>query len=75
MYMYQPLINRLKSEDVARISEYSITYPTSAKYLTDTLNRSTNWLTLEYDVICLLNDVFSCGYNPSAISKLFPTNQ
>lgn len=73
--MYQPLINRLKSEDVARISEYSIAYPTSAKYLTDTLKGSTNWLTLEYDVILLLNDVFSCGYNPSAISNLFPTNQ
>ncbi len=69
--MLEPLINRMKTDDINRMLDYSHQYPHSGKYLFDTLTESKNWLTLEYDVVCLLNDVFNCGYNPTAISDLF----
>lgn len=69
--MSEPLINRMKTDDINQVLEFNQKYPSSGQYLIDTLMKSHNWLTLEYDVICLLNDVFNCGYNPSAISNLF----
>lgn len=71
--MIEPLINRLRIEDIQTIQEYGSKYPTSAKYLLDSLSECGNWLSLEYDVILLINDIFGCGYSPSAIGKLFPT--
>lgn len=71
--MIEPLINRLRSEDAEKIREYGSKYPTSAKYLTDSLSECTSWLSLEYDVILLINDIFGCGYSPSAIANLFRT--
>jgi len=70
-YMSQPLINRMETVRINEILSYSHTYPHSGQYLMDTLMETKNWLELQYDVICLLNDVFNCGYRPSDISPLF----
>lgn len=70
---YEPLINRMSTEDVNRMLEYTQTYPNSGQKLINTLTESYVWLELKYDTVCSLNDVFGCGYNPSAISNLFET--
>jgi hypothetical protein len=70
---YEPLINRMSTEDVNRMLEYTQTYPNSGQKLINTLTESYVWLDLKYDIVCSLNDVFGCGYNPSAISNLFET--
>ena len=67
----EPLINRMSTDDINKILEYTQTYPLSGQKLIDTLMEYTIWLDLRYDTVCLLNDVFSCGYNPTAISDLF----
>ena len=69
--MNNPLINRMKTDDINRMLEFSQTYKTSGNYLIDRLMETESWLDLEYDVICTLNDVFKCGYTPSDISPLF----
>jgi hypothetical protein len=61
----------MKTDDINQVLEFNQKFPTRGEYLIDTLMESHNWLTLEYDVIILLNDVFNCGYNPTAVSELF----
>ncbi len=69
--MLEPLINRMKTDDVNRMIEYSHKYPISGQALIDTLMKSTIWLDLKYDTICQLHDVFGCGYRPTAIYDIF----
>ena len=65
------LINRMKTDDINRMLEFSHTYKISGQYLIDRLMETDSWLNLEYDVICILNDVFKCGYTPTDIASLF----
>ena len=65
------LINRMKTDDINRMLEFSHTYKISGQYLIDRLMETDSWLNLEYDVVCHLNDVFKCGYSPSEICVLF----
>jgi hypothetical protein len=69
--IYEPLINRMKTDDVNRILEYNQSHPASGKYLIDSLMVIDSWLDLKYDSVCTLNDVFNCGYAPASISNLF----
>ena len=66
-----PLINRMKTDDINTILSHLHKYPTSGQYIIDCLMKVDSWLNLEYDVICHLNDVFKCGYTPTDISQLF----
>ena len=69
--IYEPLINRMKTDDVNRILEYNQNCPASGKSLIDSLMVIDSWLDLKYDSVCTLNDVFNCGYSPASISNLF----
>ncbi len=71
MNIIEPLLNRMSTDDINRMKDYRQQYPHSGDYLFDSLKKTGNWLSLEYDVVCLLNDVFGRGYNPTAISDLF----
>lgn len=66
-----PLINRMKTDDINLILTHLHKYPTSGQYLMDSLMKVDSWLNLEYDVICHLNDVFKCGYTPTDLALLF----
>jgi len=67
----EPLINRMKTDDINMMLAYTHQYPLTGQKLIDTLMESYNWLDLKYDTICSLNDVLGCGYNPTSISGLF----
>ena len=69
--IYEPHINRMKTDDVNRILEYNRNYPASGKNLIDSLMVIDSWLDLKYDSVCTLNDVFNCGFSPTSISNLF----
>lgn len=69
----EPLINRMKTDDINTMLAYTHQYPLTGQKLFDTLMESYFWLDLKYDTICSLNDVLGCGHNPSAISGLFET--
>ena len=69
--IYEPLINRMKTDDVNRILEYNRNYPASGKNLIDSLMVIDSWFDLKYDSVCTLNDVFNCGFSPTSISNLF----
>ena len=71
MSVSNPLVNRMKTDDINRLLEFSHNYPTSGQYVFDCLMKVDSWLNLEYDVICQLNDVFKCGYHPTDIATLF----
>lgn len=66
-----PLINRMKTDDINTILNHLQKYPTSGQYIIDNLMKIDSWLNLEYDVVCQLNDVFKCGYHPSDVAQLF----
>jgi hypothetical protein len=69
--IYEPLINRMSTDNVNRILEYNQNCPASGKSLIDSLMVIDSWLDLKYDSVCTLNDVFDCGYSPASISNLF----
>lgn len=71
MNVSNPLVNRMKTDDINLLLEFSNEFPTSGQYVFDCLMKVDSWLNLEYDVICHLNDVFKCGYTPTEISQLF----
>lgn len=66
-----PLINRMKTDDINVLLEYNQTYPNSGQYIIDNLMKIDSWLDLQYDVVCQLNDVFKCGYHPTDVAQLF----
>ena len=57
--IYEPLINRMSTDNVNRILEYNQNYPASGKNLIDSLMVIDSWLDLKYDSVCTLNDVFN----------------
>ena len=73
MNTFEPLINRMSTEHINMMLEYTQSYPNTGRKLMDTLSESYFWLDLKYDTVCSLNDVLGCGYNPTAISNLFET--
>ncbi len=67
-----PLINRMKVDKINELLAFTHKYPTSGQNCIDNLMETDSWLNLSYDTICVLNDVFHCGYTPIDICKLFP---
>ena len=58
-------------DKINQLLDYQKTFPASGELVFDELMVREYWLDLRYDVICILNDVFKCGYSPTAISNLF----
>lgn len=69
--MNNPLMNRMSTERINRVLEYNEKFPYSTKTVIDELMGCETFLNLSYDSVCVLNDIFDCGYNPTGIASLF----
>ena len=69
--MINPLVNRMSTPNVNKLLNFTHNHPATGEMVFDELMNNDSWLYLRYDTICVLNDVFNCGFNPTSISELF----
>lgn len=65
------LINRISTDNINKMLSFTHKFPTSGQTVIDELMVKTTWMDIRYESICILNDIFGCGYTPSDIAPLF----
>jgi hypothetical protein len=65
------LINKMSVENINILLADVQRYPITTQSCIDDIKNNISWMDLKYDTICILNDVFRMGYNPTNVASLF----